>query len=118
RVSNQPEWKFSLDTAYLAPIGDADLTFRAGITGTGDRGGVASDTGFSPVMDKFFLVNASIAYRQGPVEVSVFGTNLFDEKYWNFYSEGHALSDVGLPFTNLGMLGAERNVGVRVQYEF
>src|SRR5690606_6905579 len=54
RVSNQPEWKFSLDTAYLAPIGDADLTFRAGITGTGDRGGVASDTGFSPVMDEFF----------------------------------------------------------------
>ncbi len=117
RVSNQPKWKFSLDSAYRLPLGSGDMTFRASVTGTGDRGGTASD-GFSPVLGEYFLVNAAVAYRHGPVELSVFGNNLFDEKYWNFYIDGRELAALGLPFTNLGLLGAERNVGIRVKYEF
>lgn len=118
RVDNQPEWKVSLDTDYTLPLGENEVEFRAGVTGTGDRGGTTSDTGFSPILSEYFLVNASIALRRGPVEVAVYGTNLLDEQYWNFYIDGEELANLGLPFTNLGLLGAERNVGVRVKYNF
>src|SRR5690606_32352109 len=71
RVDNQPEWKISLDTDYTLPVGASEVAFRAGVTGTGDRGGTTSNTNFSPILSDYFLVNASIAYRRGPIELAL-----------------------------------------------
>jgi hypothetical protein len=41
-----------------------------------------------------------------------------DEEYFESFIDGSLLQALGLLNQDLGILGAPRNVGVRVQYEF
>ncbi len=64
------------------------------------------------------MVNTSLSYRRDGISVSVFANNLFDEEYFESFIDGSLLQALGLLNQDLGILGAPRNVGVRVQYEF
>ena len=64
------------------------------------------------------MVNTSLTYRQGGITVGLYANNLFDEKYFESYIDGSLLSALGLLDQDLGIIGAPRNVGVRVQYAF
>lgn len=115
----QPDWKLNVDSSYALPVGVGTLTLRGAVAVTGPREG---GTGFAdriPDLDEYVLVNGSIAYEVNGLELSVFANNLFDEQYFEVYSDRTAIDPSGLFFPyNLAILGAQRRVGVRAQYSF
>lgn len=118
RLIFQPDWNFNLSTDYVVPVGEGDLVFFAGITGKGDRKGAGLSETFSPTLEKYFIVNSSIAYHIGNVEISVFVNNLFDADYFESYIDESLLAAVGLPSSSLGIVGDRRRVGVRTRLTF
>ncbi|HMT46950.1 MAG TPA: TonB-dependent receptor [Novosphingobium sp.] len=57
------------------------------------------------------LLNASITYTHGDYSLAVFGTNLTDERYFNFLTSS-------APVINFGSLAMPRVIGVRGKYTF
>ncbi len=54
------------------------------------------------------LVNARVGYEFEPFGVYVYGNNLADQRYLDYYT----------PASNYGMMGRPREVGVQLQYKF
>ena len=120
RLPFQPDYNFSLNSDYVVPVGTGDLTFTAGVTGKGDRiAGSISETR-APVLDDYMLVNGSITYRIGGVEVAAFVNNLFNKDYFESYIEQTtlALAVPFLPPSDLGIIGDRRRYGVRARFRF
>ena len=118
RLTFQPDWNFSLYSDYVVPLGKDRLTFTAGVIGKGSRVGASLNQVTPTVLDEYFLVNAQVSYRTGPVELSVFANNLFNEDYFESYIERTTLALAGLPASDLGIVGDRRRVGVRARLEF
>jgi iron complex outermembrane receptor protein len=120
RLPFQPDYNFSLNSDYVVPLGTGDLTFTAGVTGKGDRiAGSISETR-APVLDDYMLVNGSITYRIGGIEVAAFVNNLFNKDYFESYIEQTtlALAVPFLPASDLGIIGDPRRYGVRTRFRF
>lgn len=58
--------------------------------------------------DPVTLLNARIGYEFDPFAVYVYGNNLTDEKYLNYYATS----------TNYGMMARPREIGVQLKYTF
>jgi iron complex outermembrane receptor protein len=126
RLPFQPDWNFALNSNYVVPVGKGELAFDAGLIGKGSRipASIQQKTpefpGQPPLrpLKSYVLVNGSIAYRIGGVEVAAFANNLFNKKYFESYIERTTLLLAGLPSSDVGIIGDRRRYGVRARFEF
>lgn len=118
RLLFQPDWSFNLETTYDLDLRVGKLVIRAALTGKGDRDAGAPFDVPPALLEKYFLTDASITFERDALQLSLYGSNLLDEKYFEAYIDGSALSDVGLPHSNLAMLGDGRRVGLRAKVRF
>lgn len=76
RLTNTADSNFRLDASYTAPLGDDwQLLANANYAQTGSRPTIADRTANS-----YNLIGASLGLRHGDYEVTLFGTNLGDER--------------------------------------
>ncbi|MBL8266874.1 TonB-dependent receptor [Steroidobacter sp.] len=118
RLLFQPDWNASLSSDVTVPVGNAEVDWNLSVVGKGSRPGSSFDPVTPSIMEKYTVVNTSLSYKHGGITASVFANNLFDEEYFESFIDGSLLQALGLLNQDLGILGAPRNVGVRVQYEF
>lgn len=118
RLLFQPDWSVHLETNYEIPLPHGELTLRGAVTGKGKRDASSFDQVEATVLDEYFVTDASVTYRLDGFSLSLFAKNLFDEKYFESYIDDSALLSLGLPGSNLGVLGNPRTIGVRARYEF
>jgi len=118
RLTFQPDWNFSLFSDYAIPIGEDRLTLTAGVIGKGSRLAATLNQTTPTILDEYYLVNAQIAYRHGPVELSVFANNLFNEDFYESYIERTTIALANLPASDVGIIGDRRRIGARLRFEF
>ena len=126
RLSFQPDWNFSLNSDYVVPVGKGDITFNTNLIGKGSRipASIRQETpefpGHPPLRElkSYVLVNGSITYEIGGLEVSAFVNNLFNKRYFESYIERTTLVLAGLPNSDVGIIGDKRRVGVRTRFKF
>jgi iron complex outermembrane receptor protein len=122
RILFTPAWNYNLDSSYTVPVGDQDaVEFVAGAVAKGNRAASSLSPGHSPDLSPYTLINGSIVYHRGALEMAVFATNLFDTKYFESYIDGSALAAAGLPpplVSDLGLEGDRRRVGLRATWRF
>jgi iron complex outermembrane receptor protein len=118
RLTFQPDWMLNLNSDYVIPIGSDSLTLTAGLVGKGRRLAATLNQTTPTFLDSYFLVNAAITYRHGPLEFSVFANNLFQENYFESYIEKTTLQLAGIPASDVGIIGDRRRIGARVRFQF
>ena len=126
RLAFQPDWNFSLNSDYVVPLGDGDLTFNANLVGKGARipASIRQETPEFPghpelrELKGYVLTNGSITYRINNIEVGAFVNNLFNTKYYESYIERTTLVLAGLPSSDVGIMGDKRRYGVRTRIRF
>ena len=118
RLTFQPDWMANLATDYTIDLGGGELVFSANVTGKGERLAATLNQTTPTFLDSYWLVGASATYRTGPVEVSAFVSNAFQEDYWESYIEQTTLILAGLPASDLGIQGDGRRYGVRASLRF
>ena len=118
RLTFQPDWMANLATDYTIDLGGGELVFSANVTGKGERLAATLNQTTPTFLDSYWLVGASATYRTGPVEVSAFVSNAFQEDYWESYIEQTTLVLAGLPPSDLGIQGDGRRYGVRASLRF
>lgn len=122
RILLVPDWNFNVGTNYGWEIGVADrLVFDAAVIGKGDRTGATFDATDVPVMPEYYLVNTSLAWQHDNVEIALFATNLFDEKYQEVFIDSSVLSRAGFPpalASDVAIQGARQRIGIRASLAF
>lgn len=118
RLTFQPDWNFSVNSDYTVPVGSGDLIFNVGATGKGSRISASLSETVAPILKSYVLVNSSLTYRIGKVEIGAFVNNLFNKDYMESYIEKTTLILAGLPPTDLGIAGDKRRYGVRTRIRF
>jgi len=129
RLSFQPDWNFSLNSDYVVPAGNGDITFNTNLVGKGSRipASIRQETDEPPIagnhpplreLKAYVLVNGSVTYRIGNVEVAAFVNNAFNKKYFESYIERTTLILAGLPNSDVGIIGDKRRFGVRTRVRF
>ncbi|MBL8652208.1 MAG: TonB-dependent receptor [Sphingopyxis sp.] len=119
RLTFQPDWTASFSSDYrIETGGDSDLTLSAGLVGKGKRLAATLNETTPTLLESYWLTNASIAYRTGPVEVALFANNIFNTEYFESYIEKTTLALAGLPASDLGITGDRRRYGVRASLKF
>ena len=126
RLAFQPDWNFSLNSDYVVPVGNGDLTFNANLVGKGTRipASIRQETPEFPghpelrALRAYVLTNGSITYRIGNIEVGAFVNNLFKEEYFESYIERTTLVLAGLKNSDVGIMGDKRRYGVRTRVRF
>ena len=98
----------TLNLSVTNQFSDA-LSWTAGLTHVG-KIHYLDQTATETINDSYTLWNASIAYSSSDWQVSVFGTNLADEKYYSSL----VTSLTGTP----GVVGSPRVIGLSVSKEF
>jgi len=119
RLTFQPDWLANISTDYRIEMGgDDDVVLSAGLFGKGKRLAATLNETTPTFLDSYWLANASIAYRTGPVEIALFANNLFNTEYFESYIEKTTLALAGLPASDLGITGDRRRYGVRASLKF
>jgi iron complex outermembrane receptor protein len=121
RILFTPDWNFFANASYTQPVGADSIRFDGTLIGKGDRVGSSLSSASVPTLDAYYLVNSSITYTHGRIELALFATNLFNEKYLESYLDKSLLTTAGFPAAlsnNLGIQGDRRRVGVRASYKF
>jgi iron complex outermembrane receptor protein len=118
RLLFQPDWNFSVNSDLSIPVGEGTIDWNLGVAGKGSRPGSSFDPTTPSIMEQYYVVNTSLAYRHGGLTINAFANNVLDEEYFESFIDGSLLATLGLLNQALGILGAPRNVGIRVQYEF
>jgi iron complex outermembrane recepter protein len=118
RLTFQPDWTLSLNSDYVIPVGADSLTLSAGLVGKGSRLVATLNETTPTFLDSYFLVNAAVTYRHGPLEFSVFANNLFQKDYFESYIEQTTLALAGIPPSDVGIIGDRRRIGARVRFQF
>ena len=98
----------TLNLSVTNQFSDA-LSWTAGLTHVG-KIHYLDQTATETINDSYTLWNASIAYSSSDWQVSVFGTNLADEKYYSSL----VTSLTGTP----GVVGSPRVIGLSISREF
>lgn len=114
RLTFQPDMMFSLSSDYAIPIGDDLLTISGGLQGKGKRLAATLNETTPTFLNGYTVASAAISYRHGGVELTLFGTNLFNKKYFESYIERTTLQLANLPSFDLGVIGDRRRYGVRM----
>jgi iron complex outermembrane recepter protein len=120
RLSNSPEWTYSLGAQYVKDLGHyGDLTFRLDYAW---RDNVDFKRNNLPQFrtDTYSLVNARAAFRSADDswEISLYGKNLTDERYETYKTLGYNLqsnADASMPST---VYGDPRQYGIQVRSNF
>ena len=118
RLTFQPDYTFSLNSDYVIPFGEDELTLTLGATGKGKRLAATLNQVTPTFLDSYILVNAQVSYRHGPLEFSLFANNLFNEDYFESYIERTTLQLAGLPASDLGIVGDRARYGARIRFNF
>ena len=128
RLSFQPDWNFSLNSDYVVPVGQGDLTFNANLVGKGSRIPASirqeiPEPGFPNhpelrELKAYVLTNGAITYQIGNYEIGAFVNNLFNTKYFESYIERTTLILAGLRNSDVGIMGDKRRYGVRTRFRF
>lgn len=119
RLTFQPDWLANISTDYRIEMGgDDEVVLSAGLFGKGKRLAATLNETTPTFLDSYWLTNASIAYRTGPVEIALFANNLFNTEYFESYIEKTTLALAGLPASDLGITGDRRRYGVRASLKF
>ena len=119
RLTFQPDWLANISTDYRIEMGgDDEVVLSAGLFGKGKRLAATLNETVPTFLGSYWLTNASIAYRTGPVEVALFANNLFNTEYFESYIEQTTLALAGLPASDLGITGDRRRYGVRASLKF
>lgn len=119
RLTFQPDWLANISTDYRIEIGgDDEVVLSAGLFGKGKRLAATLNETTPTFLDSYWLTNASVAYRTGPVEIALFANNLFNTEYFESYIEKTTLALAGLPASDLGITGDRRRYGVRASLKF
>src|SRR3546814_14621694 len=96
RLTFQPDWLANISTDYRIEMGgDDEVVLSAGLFGKGKRLAATLNETTPTFLDSYWLTNASIAYRTGPVEVALFANNLFNTEYFESYIEQTTLALAG-----------------------
>src|SRR3546814_13174391 len=98
--------------------GDYQVVLSACLYGKGQRRAATLNETTPTFLDSYWLTNASIAYRPGPVEVALFANNLFNTEYFESYIEQTTLALPGLPPSALGITGDPHRYAVRASLKF
>jgi iron complex outermembrane receptor protein len=128
RLPFQPDLQGNINSDYVIPVGNGDLTLNAGIVAKGSRVGASLNPTTASVLKGYALVNGAVTYSIGGIEVSAFVNNLFNKRYMESYIERTTLANVFGPLTDpttgqplasdLGIIGDLRRVGVRARVKF
>ena len=119
RFTLEPDWTVSLQSDYVVPFADGEVTISGGFFGKGDRIGASLSNTFAPELDEYFIANLSVAWRRDNLELAVFANNVFDTEYYESYVDSSLLTALGVPaLGSLGLIGDGRRVGVRFGYNF
>lgn len=128
RLPFQPDFTGNLNSDYVVPVGNGNLTLTAGVVAKGSRVGASLNPLTGSVLKGYALVNGAITYSIGGVEVGAFVNNLFNKKYMESFIERTTLANVFGPLTDpttgqplasdLGIIGELRRVGVRARVKF
>jgi iron complex outermembrane recepter protein len=118
RLSFQPDYNYNVNTDYVVHLGADTLTFAAGVVGKGSRLAATLNETTPTILDAYNLVNASITYKVGGLELSAFIDNAFNEDYFESYIEKTTLILAGLTPTDVGIVGDRRRFGVRGRFTF
>lgn len=118
RLTFQPDWSANLATDYTIDLGKDQVVLGANLTGKGKRLAATLNQTTPTTLDGYWLVGASATYRTGPIELSAFVSNLFNEGYWESYIERTTLQLAGLPASDLGIMGDARRYGIRASMKF
>lgn len=119
RLTFQPDWMGNVSSDYRIDLGGEDsLTLTGGLVYKGERLAATLNQTTPTFLEDYLLVNTSITYRTGPLELSVFANNIFQTDYFDSYIEKTTLQLAGLPASDLGIVGDRRRVGARVRFQF
>ncbi|MET0137729.1 MAG: TonB-dependent receptor, partial [Sphingobium sp.] len=118
RLPFQPDWTFNLHSDYAIPVGSDELIFGTGIAGKGRRLAATLNPTTATFLNPYYLVDASITYRRGIAEFSLFANNLFNERYFDSYIEKTTLQLANIPPSDVGIVGDRRRIGVRTSLIF
>ena len=125
RLTFQPDVTANLYSDYVIPVGDdQSVTLTGGMTYKGKRLAATLNETTPTFLRGYALFNAAVAYKNGPVELSLFANNIFNKDYFESYIEKTTLLLAGLdaplaaPATDLGIIGERRRYGVRASFRF
>ena len=122
RILFVPDANYSVGTNVRVPFHrDQAIVFDANVVAKGERTGGSLDAASVPILEAYHLVNGSVTWQAGPLEVGAFATNLFNEKYIETYLDASLLRRAGLPaplVSNLAIQSPRRRVGVRGTIRF
>jgi iron complex outermembrane receptor protein len=118
RLTLQPDHQFSLTSDYEIPIGADTLVLSASALGQGERLAATLNETTPTFLDGYVLVNGEIAWRHDAWLFAVFADNLFGEEYFESYVERTSLGLAGLPPSDLGHMGDDTRIGVRLLSRF
>jgi iron complex outermembrane receptor protein len=128
RLPFQPDFTANLNSDYVVPIGNGNLTLTAGVVAKGSRVGASLNPNTASVLKGYALVNGAITYSIGGVEVGAFVNNLFNKRYMESFIERTTLANIfggatdpttGQPLaSDLGIIGDLRRYGVRARFRF
>jgi len=121
RLPFQPDWTFNINSDYVVPVGNGDLTFTAGAVAKGSRIGASISETRAPVLHSYVLVNGAITYAFDNIEVGAFVNNAFNAKYYDSFIEKTTLQNVFGPgplASDLGIMGDRRRYGIRTRFKF
>ena len=107
-----------MNSDYVIPLGNGDLTFNLGATGKGSRIAASLSETVAPVLKEYVLVNSSLTYSINNIEIGAFVTNLLNEDYMESYIEKTTLILARLPPTDIGIPGDKRRYGIRTRIRF
>jgi iron complex outermembrane receptor protein len=122
RILFVPDANYAVGTNLRLPFNqDQAIVFDANLIGKGSRTGASLDAASVPLLEAYHLVNASVTWQAGPLEVGAFATNLFDEKYLETYLDPSLLRRAGLPaplVSGLAIQTPRRRIGIRGTVRF
>jgi iron complex outermembrane receptor protein len=122
RILFVPDANYAIGTNVRVPFyKDQAIVIDTNVVAKGRRTGASLDAASVPILDAYHLVNASVAWQAGPLEVAAFATNLFNEKYIETYLDASLLRRAGLPaplVSNLAIQSPRRRIGIRGTVRF
>ncbi|SEJ80395.1 iron complex outermembrane recepter protein [Sphingobium sp. AP50] len=118
RITFQPDWAFDARADYALPIQSNQIVFSAGVTGKGSRLAATLNQTTPTILTSYYLVDASVTLRRGPLDLTIFATNLLQEHYVESYIEKTTPQIAGLPVSDYSLAGDGRRVGVRASLTF
>nr|VFK67014.1 MAG: iron complex outermembrane recepter protein [Candidatus Kentron sp. UNK]VFK72459.1 MAG: iron complex outermembrane recepter protein [Candidatus Kentron sp. UNK] len=112
---NSNQYTLNLGAQYEFPVGAMDGALRFDMERRGTRYWYPDNV---ESQAPFTLYNARLTLEQGDFQVSFWGKNLSDERYYAEYFDGGNVLNPPGTFEDSGALGQPRTFGVDVRYDF